>query len=182
MLRMWVIRSGLVSNWEKWHRSWVNSWVSQSSCIDILHANGSMIICHSTGLPSIGWTNDNRPRVWDLVHEYPPDFGSPTRQDADTLKLRSLYDVKQHCSRKHRAPDTQCLNCDFVGVKGQDLYHHIKYLHPDSRSYACWDCDKNFNMCDGTSCGLVCLGPEQHKLLPYCCQNNGKTQWETKMD
>ena len=48
--------------------------------------------------------------------------------------------------RKHRAHNTQCPSCDFVGVKGQDLYYHIKSLHPDSQSYVCWDCDKNFNM------------------------------------
>ncbi len=67
------------------------------------------------------------------------------RQDADTSKLKELFEVEHQHSRKYKTPDTQCLCCDFVGVKGQDLYYHIKSLHPDSQSYACWDCDKNFN-------------------------------------
>ncbi len=46
---------------------------------------------------SVVSTLGRQPRVCDLMCEYPPDFGSLTRQDADTSKLKELFEVKyQH--------------------------------------------------------------------------------------
>ncbi len=79
-----------------------------------------------------------------LCREYPIDLGSPTRSDDDLSDLKKLYTVSKSSKKKCLAPDTQCLDCDFVAIRGIDLYHHIKDMHPDSKSYACWDCEKNF--------------------------------------
>ncbi len=59
-LRMQVIRSDLVSNQERSHRSWVNWWEFWSSLTDILHVSGFMTISLNTGLPNNGWSNGNR--------------------------------------------------------------------------------------------------------------------------
>ena len=85
-------------------------------------------------------------RLWvrTLCWEYPIDLGSPTRSDDDLSDLKKLYTVSKPSKKKWCAPDTQCPDCDFVAIRGIDLYCHIKDNHPDSKSYACWDCEKNF--------------------------------------
>ncbi len=42
------------------------------------------------------------------------DSGSPTRQDSEVSELKKLYTVTKPKKRVHHAPDTQCLDCDFV--------------------------------------------------------------------
>ena len=41
-------------------------------------------------------------------------------------------------------PDTKCQTCDYITVKGADLYRHMKDIHPEQRPYGCWSCEKNF--------------------------------------
>ena len=85
-----------------------------------------------------------RPCVWDLKHEYPVDLGSPSHSDTESEELSRMYVVAKPLKRGKQTPDTSCPDCDFVAVKGADLYHHIKGSHPEVHSYACWDCKKNF--------------------------------------
>ncbi len=82
--------------------------------------------------------------VRSLCLEYPIDLRSPTRSDEDLSDLKKLYTASKPSKRQWCAPDTQCPDCDFVAVYSIDLYWHIKDNHLDSKSYACWDWDKNF--------------------------------------
>ena len=84
-------------------------------------------------------------QVRTLKHEYPADIGSPTHSDTDTEDLKKIIVVSKPPKRGKCTPDMKCLDCDFVAIRGSDLYHHIKELHPELRSYACWDCEKNFH-------------------------------------
>ncbi len=80
----------------------------------------------------------------DLKHEYPADLGSPSCSNTESEELGRMYVVAKPPKRGKHTPDTSCPECDFVMVKGIDLYHHIKENHPGACSYACWDCEKNF--------------------------------------
>ncbi len=107
-----------------------------------------------------------RPRVRSLKREYPVDIGSPTHSDSDVTELRSLYSVSK--SRKsRRVPDTQCPECDYVVVKAKDLYHHIRSLHPDSCTYACWDCDRNFQTDHARQNHMN----NQHRVKQFSCKS-----------
>ncbi len=55
-----------------------------------------------------------------------------------------MYVVSKPPKRGKHTPNMKCPDCDYVAVKGLDLYCHIKELHLDTHSYTCWDCDKNF--------------------------------------
>ncbi len=79
-----------------------------------------------------------------LSCEYPPDLGSPTQEDQDVLQLKILYTVDKKQSQKQCMPDTKCQTCDYITVKGADLYRHMKDIHPEQRPYGCWSCEKNF--------------------------------------
>ncbi len=122
------------------------------SSTDTLSANVSMesgdVHQLSSGIPEsvqkLVKTLGGRQCMRSLHREYPVDLGSPTRADKDLSNLRKLYTVSKHSNRQCRAPDTQCPDCDFVAVRNVDLYWHIKDNHPASKTYACWDCDKNF--------------------------------------
>ena len=79
-----------------------------------------------------------------LSHEYPPDLGSPTQEDLDVSQLKKLYTVDKKQPQKQRIPDTKCQICEYIAVKGTDLYRHMKDIHPEQRPYGCWSCKKNF--------------------------------------
>ncbi len=122
------------------------------SSMDILPTNisgeSSDVPQLSAGIPEsvqkLVKTLGGRPHVRSLHWEYPVDLGSLTRADEDLSDLKKLYTISKHPKRQHRAPGTQCPDCNFVAVRGVDLYKHIKDNHLASKSYACWDCDKNF--------------------------------------
>ena len=83
------------------------------------------------------------PRVCSLKREYLIDIGSPTHSNSDITDLKQLYSAtKSH--KKWCVPNTQCPECNHVAVKAKDLYHHICSMHLDSCTYACLDCDCNF--------------------------------------
>ncbi len=83
------------------------------------------------------------PRVHSLKREYLIDIGSPTHSDSDITDLKQLYSATKSCKTCH-IPDTQCPECNHVAVKAKDLYYHIHSLHPYSCTFACLDCDRNF--------------------------------------
>ena len=86
-----------------------------------------------------GW-----PRVRTLSCEFPLDLGSPTQEDQDLSQLKKLYTVDKKQSQKWCTPDTKCQICDYIMVKGADLYWHMKDIHLEQRPYGCWSCEKNF--------------------------------------
>ncbi len=84
------------------------------------------------------------PWIRTLKHEYLADIGSPTHSDTDTEDLKKMFVVSKPPKRGKHTPDMKCPDYEFVAVRGSDLYYHIKELHLKACSYACWDCEKNF--------------------------------------
>ncbi len=123
-----------------------------------------------------------------LHQEYPINLGSPTRLDDNLSDLKKLYTVSKPSKKKQCTPDTQCSDCDFVAVRGVDLYHHIKDNYLDSKSYNCWDCKKNFQTnhdCTNhinvihrakafhcTVCAFTAV--MEHKMLDHICMHTSR--------
>ncbi len=83
------------------------------------------------------------PRVCTLKREYLIDIRSPTHSDSDIIDLKQLYSATKSCNKWY-VPNTECPECNHMAVKAKDLYYHICSMHPDSCTYACLDCDHNF--------------------------------------
>ena len=84
------------------------------------------------------------PRVCDCKREYLVTPGLPEQDKDHDEGLGSFYTISHKKKRLRGTINTSCPSCDFVAVKGMDLYRHIKDLHPDACKYGCWDCDKFF--------------------------------------
>ncbi len=133
---LWSEHGAQLCDWlEPSHKRWETS--AESS----LEMDTLELVCQVIkvlgGHPRVHDKKSNMPEVHDSSKSE-----SDSKMDTD---LRELYVMKQRSSQLRHVPDTGCPSCDFTAVRGIDLYHHIKDLHPQICEYQCWDCDKQFN-------------------------------------
>ena len=133
---LWSEHGAQLCNWpEPSHERWETS--AESS----LEMDTLELVCQVIkvlgGCPRVSDKKTDMPEVHDSSKSE-----SDSKMDTD---LHKLYIMKQRSSQLRHVPDTGCPSCDFTAVRGIDLYHHIKDLHPQMHEYQCWDCDKQFN-------------------------------------